>query len=332
MREKAYPALDGLKAFAALGIMMMHIRANGMYNINGAIYNIGIMSLTDFVFLFMMISAFGLCCGYFEKVVRQEISVSDFYGRRFQKIFPFFALMVLVDVVISPSWSAIKEAFADMTLMFGFLPDPGAISVIGVGWFIGLVFVFYLCFPFFCYLLSSKRRAWMAFTLSILWNLLGKNYFLLSRSNILYSGCFFMAGGLLYLYREKVEKVPETIWLVVAIAAAVLYYTTQRNSIAALLLAAALTAIGMTDRSILLENRFTAFLSSISLEIYICHMAVFRVMEKLHFTKLLGDGWLSYGVTVILVLTGAVIVALAAKELIRLTQKFLTRKHSEKRS
>ena len=48
--------------------------------------------------------------------------------------------------------------------MFGFLPNAGALSVIGVGWFIGLVFVFYLCFPFFCTLQQTWRKNKSNFT------------------------------------------------------------------------------------------------------------------------------------------------------------------------
>ena len=86
-RTKEYSSLNGMKAFAAIGIMLMHIRANGNYDIDGYLYNTVILSLTDFVFLFMVISAFGLCCGYFEKMVSKNVDIFGFYSRRFQKIF-----------------------------------------------------------------------------------------------------------------------------------------------------------------------------------------------------------------------------------------------------
>lgn len=63
--------------------------------------------------------------------------------------------------------------------------------MIGVGWFLGLVFVFYLIFPFFCVLLANKRRAWMAFAVSLVHNRVCLNYFDVDRRNILYSACFF---------------------------------------------------------------------------------------------------------------------------------------------
>lgn len=102
----------------------------------------------------MTVSAFGMCCGYYQKVLNNQISWSDFYGKRFKKILPFFALLVLLDVAMSHSLGSIYEGFADLTLVFGFLPAD-IISVIGVGWFLGLIFVFYLIFPFFCVLICN---------------------------------------------------------------------------------------------------------------------------------------------------------------------------------
>ena len=68
--EKArYEKLDGLRAFAAIGIVMMHVLANGGYEIDGFLFERLIPSFTDFVFLFMVISAFSMCCGYYEKVL-----------------------------------------------------------------------------------------------------------------------------------------------------------------------------------------------------------------------------------------------------------------------
>src|SRR5699024_9659580 len=114
---------------------------------------------------------------------------SDFYGKRFKKILPFFGILVLLDVIMSPSVGAVYEAFADLTLLFGFLPDAGNISVIGVGWFLGLIFVFYLCFPFFCVLIENRRRAWLAFAVSLFYNYVCTVYFDAGRTNILYCSC-----------------------------------------------------------------------------------------------------------------------------------------------
>ena len=78
----------------------------------------------------MVISAFGMCCGYYEKILKNEITLEKFYVKRFKKILPFFALLVFVDLIMSPSIESLYEAFADLTLMFGFLPNAGNILLL----------------------------------------------------------------------------------------------------------------------------------------------------------------------------------------------------------
>lgn len=58
--EKRYNALDGLRTIAALGIILIHIKANSDYPVDGFLYNKVISSMTDFVYLFMTISAFSM--------------------------------------------------------------------------------------------------------------------------------------------------------------------------------------------------------------------------------------------------------------------------------
>lgn len=86
MKYEHYGAIDGLRTIAAVGIVMMHIRANNNYAISGFIYDTVIASFTNFVFLFMAVSAFGMCCGYYEKIITNQISVSNFYKKRIQKM------------------------------------------------------------------------------------------------------------------------------------------------------------------------------------------------------------------------------------------------------
>ena len=107
-----------------------------------------------------------------------------FMAKGFRKSFHFSVCLYCWMWRLSPSRQALYEAFADLTLLFGFLPDAGNISVIGVGWFLGLVFVFYLCFPFFCVLIQNKRRAWFAFAVSLIYTFVCEQYFNVGRQNI----------------------------------------------------------------------------------------------------------------------------------------------------
>ena len=116
---------------------------------------------TDFTLLFMIVSGFSLCCGYYERFKKGTITPNSFYKKRYARILPYFACLCLLDLVMNPSRGAFFETFANLTLCFNLLPNPH-ITVIGVGWFLGVVFVFYLLFPFFVFMTDNKRRAWLS--------------------------------------------------------------------------------------------------------------------------------------------------------------------------
>ncbi len=57
------------------------------------------------------------------------------------------------------------------------------------------------------------------------------------------------------------------------------------------------------------------------MEIYLSHMAVFRVVEKLGLTKAVGAGWLQYFTTVVVVLAGTTVFAVVVKMIIEKVTK-----------
>ena len=93
-----FDSLNGYRAIAAIGIVMMHVLANANYKINDSIECI-INSFTQFVYLFMIISSFSMCCGYYEKIKNNKITVNEFYKKRFSKILPFFACLVIINIL-----------------------------------------------------------------------------------------------------------------------------------------------------------------------------------------------------------------------------------------
>ena len=318
IEKKRYGAIDGLRTIAAIGILAMHVASNNKYDISGFFYDSIIGSMGDFVFLFMVISAFGMCAGYYEKIINNQISVIDFYKKRFTKILPFFSILVIIDLIVSPSVSSLYEGFADITLLFGLLPNAGNISVIGVGWFIGLVFVFYLCFPFFCCLISTKKRAWVSFAISLIYNFICSDYFDVGRNNILYSACFFLAGGLIYLYRDELKAhINKWVMLLVVWVSILGYYLVSGNVLFCLIVSSFLMIYAVISWGGVLQNKFTHFLSSISMEIYLSHMFIFRIAEKLHLNTIIGNGWLQYLFTAVAVLIGSIIFSLVMRKLIQ---------------
>lgn len=318
MEKKRYDAIDGLRAIAAIGVVMVHMQMNNAYEISGLIYDVVIPFFKNSVLvLFMVISSFSMCCGYYEKMLNNELSLPSFYRNRFLKIIPCFSILVFLDVAVSHSKSALYEGFADLTLLFGLLPEAGNISVVGVGWFVGLLAVFYLLFPFFCCLLESKKKAWICFGISLIYNFVCADYFNVGSTNILYSGCFFMAGGLVYLYRDRIEQFNG--WLILAVAGVeiAICHVISGSMLTWLAFVTTLLMYTVSSNPVILSNQFTKFFSGISLEVYLCHMAVFRVIEKLKLNTVLGNGWIQYIVTVMLVTAGAIVFAVVLQRLLK---------------
>ena len=285
-QRQRYDNLDGLRAFSAIGIVLMHVLANSGIEAQGFVFTELIPSFTNLVFLFMIISGFSMCCGYFEGISTGSITPEKFYKKRYSKVWLFFGLLCLLDLAVAPSKESLYEVFANLTLCFGLIPDHG-ISVIGVGWFLGVAFVFYFLFPFICFLLANKKRAWMAFVIALLLNYVCAAYFNQERTSFLYCAVFFLAGGMLYLYRVQLQYFANRFgWLVILVAGmfTAVYFLVSANVVVMLLLYGTLVLYALNSkqrRFSLLSNPATKFLSGISMEIYLSHMVIFRIIEKL---------------------------------------------------
>ena len=328
---KKYDAIDGLKVIACLGVILVHVLANGKYNLNPIakeVANFGKPLLN----MFFIVSAFGMCCGYFRRILDNKINLTSFYKKRFLRVLPFFAILVLIDVCMKPSLTKLYEGFADLTLVFGFTLKR--MSVIGVAWFLGLIFVFYMIFPFFCVLIENKRRAWIVFSLACIWHFVAGTHFKLGINNILFTGVFFVAGGLIYLYKDQIEKMNRWILLGIVVVSIVAYFMLHKNYWVSIVMLSAMVmyAISASGKFTILDNKVFKFIASISMEIYLSHMVIFRVVEKLGLTHRFGKGALQFTITTILVLAGSIVFAFVLKKVIEIVGKQLTKLFSKEKS
>lgn len=311
-----YEGIDGLKAYAIIGIALMHVLSNGKYELGGFVFGKLIPNFTNLVFLFMMVSGFGMCCGYYQKIIDRKISVEEFYSKRYIKIWPYFALLCALDFVISPSKNSLYEVFANLTLCQGLLPNAN-ISVIGVSWTLAVIFVFYMLFPFFCFLLGNKKRAWGVVVAALIFNFVSSTYFNAGRKNIVYDAIYFIAGGLIFLYRKELAEFAQKHKVVagaILLAATVAYFALGSSTLTMLFFCViALVYTLGCNRGGVLVNPVAKFLGGICFEIYLCHMVIYRVLEKLHLIHLFGNGLLAYIFTAVAVICGSVVFSVCAK-------------------
>ena len=349
MKDK-YTSLDGLRAYAALGILIMHVQANVPVRPEGGfLYDTFIPSLTHFVYLFIVISAFGLCCGYYDKFKVGAIKPNEFYLKRYKRLLPFFALLVFIDTVVphapnkyeleqmaagsvvtgfTATLHSLYDAFAELTLAFNLLPNPS--PPIGVAWFLGLIFLFYMIFPFFVFMMENKRRAWISLGLCYLFSFMAVDYFLtdkfinweMTRHSIVYDAPFLGLGGIIFLYKDKVtELVSCHKWIVLILClglTCIYWFVPQSNGgFAFVVIMSVITsswlcyAIGTNGT--VLNNRIVSYLSSISLEIYLCHMACYKVVGFMHLPNYIDNIYLVYWLSCILTLCVAVAFSHVAK-------------------
>lgn len=338
MTTNRYSSIDGLRSFAAIGIVIMHVLANIDLPPDKEIWLYGsvISSFGHFVNLFFMISAFSMCCGYYERMKTGQISMNRFYMKRYQRILPFFAIMVFIDCIVSFVFKydnnllpdLLYEVFANLTLCFNLLPNPN-IKVIGVGWYLGTIFLFYMIFPFFIFMIDNKKRMWIVTLLTFMFSYIAINYFFTEKfinwtaikynsivysRNIIYSFPFFVVGGGIYLYRQELSTfVSKYRWLMAGICwTMTMFYLIAKPSgflfVVSMCLLCGLWliyAIGTAGK--VLNNHITKYLSGISMELYLCHMMFFRGVDMLHLSRYISQPDLLYWLTCILTLGGAII-------------------------
>ncbi len=312
VRER-YDSLVGLRALSAIGIVMMHVQSNMTIKPDlGCATDRIIPFFTDFTLLFMMLSAFSMCCGYYDRVKYNQITPNDFYKRRYQRILPFFALLVIIDLITEPVWSSFCEAFADLTLCFNFL--NAEIEVIGVGWFLGTIFVFYFMFPFFVFMLDNRKRAWISTLIGLVFCYIAIDYFEVSeRANIIYSSPYFLVGGLIYLYRSKLADISvKNNWLVLlfCIAISIMFFVVDIPNLFLHMFTETIVfgswiVYALRNSNVILNNKLMKLISTISMEIYLCHMLFYRIVEKGHLDNLISNNNVLYFSTVVFVLLGA---------------------------
>ena len=272
-----------------------------------------------------MISGFGMFCGYYERFKSGRMDLNRFYNKRYIKLLPFFVFLMLIDIVINRSISSIIEALTQATLVFSLLPNNQP-EVIRVCWTLGVIFLFYMLFPFFVWLCWDKKRTVISFGISIVLSIFCTGYYFtdkfvvnnfITMHNFLYCAPFFIGGGYSFLAREKIKNYVSRhrgLWLSSCIVLTAVWYLSPNEicKIDILVLKNLILFLfwlwyAVSVKSAALNNKVTNYLSGISLELYLAQMVIFRAVEKVGLLYKFGTGWISFIFVWIAVVTGLIL-------------------------
>ncbi|MFI3236459.1 MAG: acyltransferase [Lachnospiraceae bacterium] len=294
--------IDILRAVACIGIVLWHIYANGNYNFEWVILEKVIASFDYLVYLFMILSGFAMFFSYYTKILQNNIRIQDFYIRRYKKIWPFFFCVVMLDMLVTATVDGVMEGILELTLLFGLLPN-NSLDIVGVGWTLGVIFLFYIMFPFFCFLLCTKTSAWISLIASIIIQFMCQIYFMTgdfviegyrNRSNFLFCMPYFIVGGIIYLYLEEIKlfcRQNKKKIIIISSCITILYYNTPSVFGGYSLLEWKLMLLYCSWITVAISMNYKAkkidllqLLSKISMEIYLSHMIFYRLV-----TGVIGD-------------------------------------------
>lgn len=197
--------------------------------------------------------------------------------------------------------------------MFGFLPGAD-FDLMGIGWSLGVIFAFYCLFPFVVYLLYNKRRAWISLLITVVIGYLCSTSYLVDEmpvsANIMRWLCWFLAGGVIYLYRTPLEQIVGNKWFALLLQVTGFFVVFVLDlaggygySMMQSLIGFSLILIGSIGQpQALLSNRLTKYVNKISMEIYLCHVAIFRAIQKFGLDRLHDSELISFFLALILTL------------------------------
>lgn len=230
----------------------------------------------------------------------------------------------------APSLDNLIQFVIEAPLTFNLCFYP-CLSLLQVGWFLGMIFTFYIIFPFFVFMIWTKKRAWLVLMITLFLSLISTYYYKHTEGwstfqtvgvSIIVFSPRFVVGGLLFLYKDKIAKTLKSISeqrcslirgiMVVLIAVSFYAMTYESFVLNAFNILFVLYAISFSKYP-LLDNKVTNVLSDLSFEIYLSHMLIFRVLERLHLTHCIENYTLNYIFVLTIVFIGSFLFSYVVK-------------------
>lgn len=156
--------LQSLRGIFAIFIFFHHYNYNNLKNLFPAGGDSGVT-------FFFVLSGFVLCQGYFNKLKNNQINISNFYLKRFIRIYPLNLLCLIWALGLNRFRLSPDEYLpwlSDIILLQSWIPNSEFyFSGNAVAWCLSDMMFFYFSFPFLIKMLSSNGQAFTKVVISI---------------------------------------------------------------------------------------------------------------------------------------------------------------------
>lgn len=288
--------LDSIRGIAACFIIYFHVWALCGFAGGSSVLDSIACNFDSFVRLFFLLSSFALLCGYEKTLLRNYMSLKNFYIKRFFRIAPVFYLALILQVLISylfqnklySSTSVIMSA----TFLSGFLPVNQEL-IVWASWAVVIEWIFYLLFPAFVLIVKNKYALMISLIVSLI---ITYNYSSLigsgipnSHINILIYLSYFFMGGVLYkgipliskIKKCKIFSIMEILFLAASVMLGILFTKLFTRDIGMLATFSLIICGAIYGYSCIVENKTTKLFGSISYSMYLLHMIIIQVLSKI---------------------------------------------------
>lgn len=298
-------ALDGLRASAALGIILLH-RASD-FNTHGAGSNF-IANCYLLVDLFFVLSGFVICLAYRERLISGAISFRGFVKERLFRIYPIHALIitgyVLVGVIKEGSaflnQANVNTLFHQLLLLQSVVFSSRFVHWNDAAWFVSVIFWVYVLYPLYlarAYKINTTLLSAVCLVIIPLSVVLSSRtgWDTTTKYGIFRGICGFFAGHLLGVHFAFLQglhlRFVKTRWAatfveILSLLLVVLFLAaTHKGLIAALfyLPSALLVFVLACNRGTLsrfLSTSILVWLGSLSYDIYMLHLPITGIWKQ----------------------------------------------------
>lgn len=307
------PGLNGLRAIAAMGVLVAHITASlDLFNLNPYLLGhnangspekltfVGSFSVT----IFFALSGFLITFLLLKEKGQQQISIKKFYARRILRIWPLYFLYLLITfitvIAFGLQWNWAGLLYTMLFLVnfsaFTYTSFPYAVHF----WSLGVEEQFYLLWPWVIKLVNKNLSKVIFIVIIILLAIKLYARYYLGEHSALFNFCsntrfqcmligaigavLFFKKNQFFILASTHKIVQLAAWLIILLALINLYHIASvfdNEIVSVVTLIIIVGQITMKNRFINLEKNIFNFIGTISYGIYVIHPLVLFFLEKI---------------------------------------------------